>query len=276
MAVFESLKFRRDLKGGHALLVAVSGLVAGFVLIAWIVLVGLRWYKYWCEAFEKVASPADPPTFSDFAADTCRLNDESSPDATGVLLDFATKLYEELTQATKGIEAKATTLLGFVGGGASLYALAVETKTASASAYTPLIGLSILFFLGCLAASLACLTALRQKGTDRLEDLLSINTLNSGTITKSRVSAYLFLLVADRFSSFRKINMFKALWIEAAQLMFAFGAACLVLNYTTLALTAKPAQLGSPSRIYCALHGHTGRAIMDCLVFGPPRRDATS
>src|SRR6202035_4177261 len=68
-------------------------------------------------------------SFADFVKQTPQLDDNDKTAEPAVfLVDRVSKLYGEVSDATKSQEAKATTILGFVGGGASLYALSATTK----------------------------------------------------------------------------------------------------------------------------------------------------
>jgi hypothetical protein len=186
--------------------------------------------------------------------------------ALAVLSERITKLYEEANTAVTAQEAKASTILGFVGGGAGLYALAVEAKAAAHPAFSWLLATGILFLVSTLVGTLLCLAGRPRRGMDVLRDeFTDPETLNDPATTKARIIGYLFITMVDRYDAYRKINLAKGYFIELAQELFAFGVIALVANYGVSAL-AGPAK-AKPTAINCTLPAAAAKpASVDCTI----------
>jgi hypothetical protein len=208
----------------------------------------------------------DARSFEKFVEKTGRLdNSERRAEAAVFLGDQVSKLYDEVIAAAAALDAKATTILGFVGGGVSLYALTVEAKTAAHPNLTALLGLGALFFLGSLAASLGCLYTRFRVGLPEVRDQLGKpEVLNDMHLTAARAAAFVFLLKQDRLDSNRPINAYKARYVELAHFLFAFGAITIVLNYAVLALSPN---MPVPSTTRCVLTSNAPVAF-DCSTKG--------
>jgi len=211
-----------------------------------------RWSTIWAAQFRDAGEIPTRPSFAEFVAATPNLDDKvKTSDASDVLVDRVSKLYDELNDATKTQEAKATTILGFVGGGASLYALVTQAQSGSHVGVTVMLGLAALFFLSSLLACLLCLVGRRRPGLPRIRtQLAAANVLDAPTTTKARISAYLLLLLLDRTEGYRRVNIVKSYFMELAQQLFAFGVLAIVVNYF-LAGFAQPAPKG-PTTVHCA------------------------
>jgi hypothetical protein len=119
-----------------------------------------------------------------------------------LLSDRIAKFYAEANDASKAQEAKASTILGFVGGGAGLYALAVESKAAAHPAFSWLLTTGIVLLVLTLVATLLCLAGRPRGGLDVLRDeFADPETLNDPATTKARIAGYLFVRMSDRYDA---------------------------------------------------------------------------
>lgn len=209
-----------------ALTIALVALASGLFVARYF------WHWRWELALGGQSDP-ERGTFADFVKATPHLDDgEQAAAAPAFLVDRATKLFDEVTDTTKGQEAKATTILGFVGGGTSLYALTAPIKGLVQPGQTALIAAALAFFLLSLLACLRCLVARRRRGLPELAtELGSAQVLNDPHTTKARVASYLFIIMMDRVNRARYINFTKAYSMELAQQAFALGVLCFVANY---------------------------------------------
>jgi hypothetical protein len=219
------------------------------------VLLASRYRDHWAPRFAHEADPEpERGTFAQFVKNTPQLKDnDKTAEPALLLVDRASKIYDEVNDATKGLEAKATTILGFVGGGASLYALSAGTSGAHPS-FSVLLGFALAYFLLSLGSCLLCLVGRTRRGMPELRDeFANVALLNDQNTTKARVAAYLFMLVQDRTDSFRRINVRKSYYMELAQQMFALGVIAIVANAVVVAYTPAPA--AKPSSVHCAGSG---------------------
>jgi hypothetical protein len=174
----------------------------------------------------------DARSFAEFVQFTANLGAEQKADAPVMLRDEAGKLYEETLAANAALDAKATQVLGFLGGGASLYALAVDSKATAHPQPTLLLALGVLLFVLALIACLGCMFTRFRGGLPELRTQLALPaTLNSTSMTPARVAAFLFILKQDRQDDNLWINSYKTMFVELAHALFAFGAIAIVLNY---------------------------------------------
>lgn len=234
---------------GLALAVGVSIVVA--ITLVW------RYASYWKGRFASILPGEDYGSFEDFCAATPQLTDNDKTAEPAIFLtDRITKVYDEANDATKNLETKATTILGFVGGGASLFALATSSGSAPAVSVTPLVVAGLVLFLGALVACLSCLVGRKRRGLPELRrEFASAVVLNDPRTTKSRVAAYLFLALLNRFYDYIRINAKKSYSIEVAQQLFAFGVIAIVLNYFVAAAAPRPP--AKPVTIHCTASGKT-------------------
>ena len=101
---------------------AELAVAVGLVLVPAIALY-YRFRSHWAGGFAAEDEP-DRGDFAKFVTATPDLKDnDKTAEPALFLVDRASKLYDEVGDATKNQEGKATTILGFVGGGASIFAL---------------------------------------------------------------------------------------------------------------------------------------------------------
>jgi hypothetical protein len=251
-----------------ALLLAVVLLVATVLLIIW------RHTSYWRARLASGNPVNDCGSFEDFYRATPQLHDNDKTAEPAIYLtERVTKLYDEANDATKNIETKATTILGFVGGGASIFALSMGSSGTARMSVTPLVVAALLYFVGALVACLVCLVGRKRRGIPELRrEFGSADVLNDSRTTKSRVAAYMFLALLSRFYDFIKINAKKSYAIEVAQQLFAFGVLAIVMNYLVLALV--PPTPVRPAQLHCSASGKTLAVStkLDCTVEAPANK----
>jgi hypothetical protein len=221
-----------------------------------------RYYNHWKSVF---AIDDGPPygTFEEFIAATPQLNDnDKTAEPSLFLVDKVSKMYDEVSDATKTNEAKATTILGFVGGGASVIAVTSAGGNGHV-AITALLGLALICFLGTLFACLMCLVGRQRQGLPELrEQLASTDVLNDPRTTKARLAGFFFLITENRVMSFLRINLVKAYYIELGQQLFALGVLALVANFAVTAMA--PTSPPKPTVVRCQA---SGRAVTTSKAF---------
>jgi hypothetical protein len=246
----------------RAIAIVLVALVVG--LLSW------RWIAFWGKSFRYLRTyrPPGRVRFLEFSALTPQLKSADKADAMAVLVERIGKLYDDANDGTKVQEAKASTILGFVGGGAGLYALAVESKAAAHPSFTWLIAIGITFLALTLVGTLLGLVGRPRRGLDTLRDEFADPLiLNDPATTKARVAGYLFIKMLDRYDDFRGISLVKAFYIEAAQMLFAFGVISLVANYGVLVSGKKLEP--TPSSVHCTVPAAAGKQTsVDCTITG--------
>ncbi len=243
---------------GSDLAFAALFLVVPAVFLVW------RYRSFWSEELSEPADRHKIGSFHKFVASTPSLTDA---EPALFLVDRVSKLYDEILDATKSQEAKATTILGFVGGGASLIALSFGSSASAHPAVTALLMLSLAYFLATLLACLLSLVPRERRGLPELnEEFAKVRVLNDGDTTKARVAAYLFLALEQRVNDFRRINVAKSYFIELAQLLFAFGVITVLANYLVSAQVPAPAV--KPTTLHCKSSGTTwtNSNTLDCTT----------
>ena len=244
---------------GTDLAFAALFLVVPAVVLIW------RYRSFWKDTLaEPDADDDGVGSFDTFVASTPQLNDA---EPALFLIDRVSKLYDEILDATKSQEAKATTILGFVGGGASLFALSFGSSTSAHPAVTALLLLSLAYFLATLFACLLSLVGRERRGLPELDDeFAKVPVLNDGHTTKARVAAYLFLVIEERVNDLRRINVTKSYYIELAQQLFAFGVITVIANYLVSAQV--PAPIAKPTTLHCKSSGTTwaNSNTLDCTT----------
>ncbi len=215
-----------------------------------------RYQNHWKPLFAFEDDP-DRGTFADFVEATPQLNDnDKTAEPSLFLVDKVSKMYDEVSDTTKGQEAKATTILGFVGGGASVIAVTAATGSGGHVTITALLGFALICSLGTLFACLMCLVGRQRQGLPELrEQLASTVVLNDPRTTKARLAGYFFLITVNRVMSFLRINAVKSYYIELGQQLFALGVLALVANFAVTALA--PASRPTPVVIRCQASGKT-------------------
>jgi hypothetical protein len=244
------------------LLLSIVVLVVSAIVLVW------RYESYWRDRFEHPIPVEDYGSFEAFCEATPQLADNAQTAEPAMYLgDRVTKLYDEANDATKNIETKATTILGFVGGGASIFALSLGSTNGARISPSALLVVALAYFLGSLVACLACLVGRKRRGLPELRrEFASAAVLNDPRTTKSRVAAYLFLAWLNRFNEFIGINLKKSYAIEVAQQLFAFGVLAIVMNYLILGFAKPPPP--KPTAIHCKVAGKTVAVSnkLDCTV----------
>jgi hypothetical protein len=251
-------------------MIAGAWVAGGFGLLAGAYLLfrfGFVWPRILQESKRLKSNVPNKRSFAQFAAVTARLDEtEHRGDAALSLRDESAKLYDEVIAANGVLDAKATTILGFVGGGASLYALAVESKAATNAHASPLLAMGVFFFVLSLLACLGCMFTRFRGGLPELRDLAVPATLNDASMTASRVAAFLFVLKQDRHDDNLWINSYKTMYVEAAHTLFAFGAIAIVLNYLVLANAGGTGGENSSGR--CVVISKGNSITYDCTTKG--------
>lgn len=241
---------------------------AGMAIVLLLVAYGFLMYRFrivWPDRIDQTRRLSNTPARGSFAAfviDTGELDDaERKSDAAVYLGDQVAKIYDEVIVASRNLDAKATTILGFVGGGASLYALTAETKTAAQPHPSALLALGIAFFLLSLLACLGCLVVRIRAGLPALRDQFAAPAALNQTklTTKARVAAYIFMQLQDRLDANRPINAYKSMFVEMAQDLFAFGAIVIVVNYAVVAYTGGTAPAKTATTCTITLVGSTSK-----------------
>jgi hypothetical protein len=214
-------------------LFACFGLIIGLVSVVYLIdRFCFEWPDYLKES-KTLKSKVKVRSFNAFIRSTPFLDGSDTRAETFFKLrDESARLYDEVTAAMAALDAKATTILGFVGGGASLYALAVESKAAADPHPTVLIAVGVFLFFGSLLACLGCMFTRWKGGMPELRGLAVPSVLTRRTTTTAaRVAAFLFVLNQDRYDDNLWINSHKTMYVELAHTLFAFGAIVLVLNF---------------------------------------------
>lgn len=168
--------------------------------------------------------------------------DLASASTAQFLLNMAIDLHDRQQSASRALDDRAQALLGFVGGGSSLYALLGGFGAAGQPALTPLLGLAGMCFL---VALVLCLWLLLP-GTRTIPD---ISVFNSVPILKddafqARISHRLIDKWETSSCGLSANGSKKGLLLYSAMVAVAAGAILLVLNLAMVGTrSAKPQRL---------------------------------
>lgn len=211
--------------------VALFFLGTGYLVVRY-----LHFEQYIKNAKEDKAKVPEERPFTEFAKKTDKLvaNEEDKAKAAESVSKEVARLFDQIVASNAAIDAKATTILGFVGGGASLYTLAIESKATDHPTTTPLLVLAVVFFVVSLIACLVCLASRFTGGLPELHTQFAdeANVLyNEPIVTNARVAAFLSFLHQDRLSMTRPANVRKARWIDLAHAAFFVGVIAFIANY---------------------------------------------
>lgn len=175
----------------------------------------------------------------------------------------AKEVHQIVRDTMRKLDEKATAILGFVGSGTGLVALAVGTEKVQRPEVTPL----LVFAASALFAVLVC--ALMVLVPRRL-GLVNVRRICEGDLWRSnagetRIAAIIGweYLVANNYIG--QVNRTKVLWLWLAQIFFVLGVAAVVVNSLVLPKTSpsspSPAALKcttAPTSINCSLGSEKG------------------
>lgn len=178
----------------------------------------------------------DERPFSQFAKDTLTLTAGAQDKAAAAeaVSKEVTKLHDQMAASNTTLDTKATTILGFVGGGASLYTFAIESNASAHPAITPLLFTAVGFLVFSLVSCLACLATRFAGGLPELRTQFAGKgkvLFDDDRVTNARVAAFIAHLQQDRLCCNRPANISKARWIDLAQSAFFFGVVSILANY---------------------------------------------
>jgi hypothetical protein len=217
--------------GTDALVAATISVIAVLVLV-------VRRRSFWKPQFDEVCPDiADQPDVDAFIRDVAwtPVNDEMPP----YLYDRLAEVFGQINENLKDLDSKASALLGFLGGGIGLFSLASGANALRLPHPTWLLGLAIVALFGSILCAIRCLQWRRRRGMPKLVHWSGRANIRLQNATKARLALYASLLVADRISSIRKINIAKAYNLELSQMLFAVGAFALLLNITIVTLSSR-------------------------------------
>jgi hypothetical protein len=246
---------------------AVQGTISQWVVTALIVVLSLwlfsmKWRRDWGTHF-------DPKPRQGYLAEAAFVEDIATlPDeckAAESLADRGKDLYSNYLDSMKALDDKASTILGFVGGGTGIIALASGSeKMLTPPVVTPLLILSSIYLFGVLGSAIAVQLP-RNRGSINVERLCDVPMMKSSS-GKSKLDA---LIGREYVEASRKAVVVvrkKAIFLSIAQMCFAFGVASLVMN----ALLVTPSVVKPPqeTNLRCTV----SQATIDCNLKLPKEK----
>jgi hypothetical protein len=195
-----------------------------FVLVA--VLGGLRFANEYLE----FALPRPPSDYaeSDSAFQRSLEGNIPNSDAAALLLDRVDKVTAEYASSTAALDAKANTILGFLGAGIGILAVLQGGGSSTPVVPTPLLVTGFALTLAALGLALAALWV-RPSVTVNLENFSKASFLKD-----TNAKALLAARVAHSYLRYQRERLrplfLKTAAVKGAQLMFALGAAALAAN----------------------------------------------
>jgi hypothetical protein len=151
----------------------------------------------------------------------------------------------------KALDDKASAILGFVGGGSGLIALAAGTDKLTRPAMTPLLILASIFLFSMMANCVAVLYP-RRRGSVNIEQLCDVALLQSSA-GKSRIDAIIGREHLEAARKAARVVRQKGFYLALAQVCFAFGIATLVTNALLPPLAARTAATTAPTVVTCTV-----------------------
>jgi hypothetical protein len=226
---------------------------------AWLFLV--KWKRDWGKPFNPAPS-ASYPTEDAYVSDIKSLPEECK--ASESLADRGKDLFSSYLDSMKALDDKAAAILGFVGGGAGLIALASGTeKPLAHPVVTPLLVLASVYLFGVLASAIAVQLP-RNRGSVNVERLCDVAVMTS---PKGK-SIFDALVGREYIEASRKAVVVlrqKAVFLAIAQILFSFGVAALVANALAPIKTETPKAVDQAYRLHC----YPARGHLDCNLTPP-------
>jgi hypothetical protein len=192
-----------------------------------------RYFSFYRKALGKANEDAAatlrelvPKSIDDFA----RSVQSAETKAISIILDQVKALYADVDAGSKSNEAKANTILGFLGGGLSVVAITSGNHLDVNSASAPMtIAAAALIFLVSLGFAVFCLLTARRRGIPEMPDIR--NAVESGALGEAATTAYLVRVWQCRLANIKVINARKAQAIEITQQLFLIGTITVVASF---------------------------------------------
>ncbi len=179
-------------------------------------------------------------------------------DASDALATAAHDLFDTYRTSVQNLDGKASTLLGFVGGGSSALALLAGTDKIARPAFTPLLVVAVFALAVVFYFSLQCLLPRSRKNVN-VEQLCDIAMLRSAS-GKSRVQALVGLEYLEAARQIVPIVGAKMFCLECAYTAFAVGVLAVVANAF---LPVGPPRKALTIPVQCDI---TGTQILHCSL----------
>ncbi len=198
--------------------------VAALLVVSSAALLLPHWKRDWgpIDVSPDPGYPNDP----DWRAAVRTLPAESTP--AEAFSGRAKEMHSAYEDALKALDDKAAAILGLVGGGSGIVALAAGSEKIARPTVTPLLILAAVF-LFCVLASLIAVQIPRRRATADVERLTSVRLLKADA-GKSEIDAIMGREYIEASRSAYVVLRKKASHLWAAQLLFAFGVCTIVLN----------------------------------------------
>lgn len=172
-----------------------------------------------------LALDAKWPPYSRFARDVEAVDDAAVP---SLLLTRVDKLNGDINAARNTLDAKATTMLGFLGGGVSVLAVVARTS-GDVPAITPALVAGIMALFGALMFALAVIWGKPRQQLYGLDNYCDVRFLKDPE-NLGRLAALSCHSGIEQSVGVFEDALHKGTNLRSAQFFFALGAALLVLN----------------------------------------------
>lgn len=213
-----------------------------FLLVAAIVAAAAVYWQTRNAGFPNPPAALYPP-LDQFTAGLVNL--PTSSDAATTFAEAANALFATFRDAKSELDAKATTLLGFVGGGSSVIAILAGSDKSLRLELTPLLGLAVVSLVSVLYYCLRCLYP-RASPAPNASQFCDVGTISSPS-GATRIQSLLGYEYLDAAREIVPIAQSKARRLGRAYIAFAVGVIALVAN----TVVAAPATTSKPLPVQC-------------------------
>jgi hypothetical protein len=215
-----------------------------------------RWTRFW-GAVDVSARPGYPDE-TDWSAAAQTLAADSKP--AEAFAGRAKDLHSAYQDTMKALDDKAAAILGLIGGGSGLVALAAGSDKVARPVVTPLLVLAAVY-LFCVLAALIAVQIPRRRASVNVERLCNVALLKADG-GKSQIDAIMGREYLEAARSAFLISRTKASYLWAAQVLFAFGVGAIVLN------SLIPSGVGTkePPVTSTTAHCAIGQSVIDCTL----------
>jgi hypothetical protein len=209
---------------------SISSAVAALLCLLVVAAGAIIYFRDWLPEVRKLrkklgtlsASTADPSAFAK------HYGVATDVDVAKMTYESEKGLYADLAASTTSCEAKASSILGFLGAGLSIYALFEGRTMGANSNVTAFLYVGTALLIVALFASVYTLVAGRRRGLPELTKLEE--HFAEPSVTQLVALSYLSFAWRRRATDLRVLNLRKKCSLAFTQIAFLVGAAALVSN----------------------------------------------